>query len=55
MAITVRQFLDSGADSLGLSVAAGEKYLDRAVPEEVINRPGLALAGFLLARAPGRR
>ncbi|MBP7828495.1 MAG: HPr(Ser) kinase/phosphatase [Kiritimatiellae bacterium] len=47
MAITVRQFLDSGAASLGLAVAAGEKYLDRAVPEEVINRPGLALAGFL--------
>ena len=47
MAITVRQFLDTGAASLGLEVAAGEKYLDRAVPEEALNRPGLALAGFL--------
>jgi HPr kinase/phosphorylase len=47
MAITVRQFLDTGAASLGLTLVAGEKYLDRAVPEEALNRPGLALAGFL--------
>ncbi|MBU1694380.1 MAG: HPr(Ser) kinase/phosphatase [Verrucomicrobia bacterium] len=47
MGITVRQFLDTGGASLGLALVAGEKYLDRIVPEEALNRPGLALAGFL--------
>ena len=47
MSLTVRQFLDAGRDVLGLDVFQGEAHLDRVVREEAINRPGLALAGFL--------
>lgn len=47
MALTVRQFVDSGAACLKLKVAAGGAYLDRVIHEEALNRPGLALAGFL--------
>jgi HPr kinase/phosphorylase len=44
--ITVAQFLEAGAEDLGLSVAAGEKGLRRTIREVAINRPGLALTGF---------
>lgn len=47
MALTVRRFLDEGRDRLHLSVMAGESYLDRVIHEECLNRPGLALSGFL--------
>lgn len=47
MPITIRQFLDSGRASLDLSVVTGEAHLDRIIHEPVLNRPGLALAGFL--------
>ena len=47
MPLTVRRFWEAGRDSLGLNVECGEEHLDRPVPEEVLNRPGLALAGFL--------
>jgi HPr kinase/phosphorylase len=38
--------MDEGADRLSLSVIAGEKYLNRKLPEIAMNRPGLALTGF---------
>jgi len=44
--ITVRNFLEAGRKSLSLEIVAGEKYLDRPIPEQALNRPGLALAGF---------
>lgn len=47
MPLSVRKFYDAGKESLSLTVEAGEEFLDRMIPEEVINRPGLALAGFL--------
>lgn len=47
MALTVRRFLDGGRETLALTVEWGEEHLDRPIPEEVLNRPGLALAGFL--------
>lgn len=47
MALTVRRFLEAGRDALHLTVESGENHLDREVLEEVLNRPGLALAGFL--------
>ena len=46
MGITVRNFLEAGRKSLSLEIVAGEKYLDRPIPEQALNRPGLALAGF---------
>lgn len=46
MAITVNNFLEAGRQTLSLEILAGEKHLDRPIPEEAINRPGLALAGF---------
>ncbi len=45
--MTVRQFVEGGQRTLELEVFAGAEHLDRAVPEPAINRPGLALAGFL--------
>jgi len=46
MALTVREFYEQAADSLGLEVETGGDYLDNLVREESLNRPGLALAGF---------
>lgn len=46
MTITVSQFLEAGRQTLSLEVVAGDRYLGRPIPEEAINRPGLALAGF---------
>lgn len=45
--ITVREFLDADPDNLELSLVEGEAHLDRVIPEPMINRPGLALAGHL--------
>lgn len=47
MTLTVRSFLESGRDALDLGLLQGETLLDRLVREPAINRPGLALAGFL--------
>jgi len=47
VSLTVRQFYEAGRSSLALEMVQGEEHLDRAVPEPAINRPGLALAGFL--------
>ena len=46
MAVTVKEFLEAGRDSLGLEVMAGEAFLNRVIPETSLNRPGLAMAGF---------
>ncbi len=45
--MTVRQFFEGGQRTLELEVFSGAEHLDRVVPEPAINRPGLALAGFL--------
>ncbi len=47
MSLTVRQFFEAGQQPLGLEVFQGEEHLDRQIPEPAVNRPGLALAGFL--------
>ena len=46
MPITVRDFLAYSLEPLDLTVVHGGDYLDRVIPEEAINRPGLALADF---------
>ncbi len=46
MSLTVRQVLEDGREALGLQLVCGEAHLDRVIQEEVLNRPGLALAGF---------
>ncbi len=45
--VTVRSFLESGQRSMELELIAGEKWLNRSIPEAAINRAGLGLAGFL--------
>ncbi len=45
--VTVRTFLESGQRSMNLELIAGEKWLNRNIPEAAINRAGLGLAGFL--------
>ncbi len=47
MSLTVRDFYEAGRESLSLELIRGEKQLDRIIPEAALNRPGLALAGFL--------
>jgi len=44
--ITVSEFVEAGREGLALEVVAGERHLNKAIQEEAINRPGLALAGF---------
>jgi HPr kinase/phosphorylase len=46
VSITVKEFLEAGREPLMLEVAAGERHLKKLIPEEALNRPGLALAGF---------
>lgn len=46
MSLTVRQFLEAGKTSLVMEVESGEAFLDTEIPEEALNRPGLAMAGF---------
>jgi HPr kinase/phosphorylase len=47
VALTVRRLYEAGREPLALTLESGEACLDRMIPEEVLNRPGLALAGFL--------
>jgi HPr kinase/phosphorylase len=47
MTLTVRGLLEAGREALDLGLLQGETLLDRPVREPAINRPGLALAGFL--------
>jgi len=44
--ITVGNFFDNHAESLGLSLHGEKVGFDRLISEPAINRPGLALAGF---------
>lgn len=46
-AVTVRRFHEDACDKCKLELVGGEKGLDRVIREPAINRPGLALAGFL--------
>lgn len=46
MFITVKDFIGSASEDLELEVLSGEKNLHRPIKEPMINRPGLALAGF---------
>ncbi|HMO50819.1 MAG TPA: HPr(Ser) kinase/phosphatase [Kiritimatiellia bacterium] len=46
MTITLRQFFEAGRADLKLTIESGDGYLDHAIGEHSINRPGLALAGF---------
>jgi HPr kinase/phosphorylase len=47
VALTVRRLYEAGREPLSLTLECGETCLDRTIPEEVLNRPGLALAGYL--------
>ena len=47
MSLTVRDFYEAGREPLALELIRGERQLDRLIPEAALNRPGLALAGFL--------
>jgi HPr kinase/phosphorylase len=52
--ITVAAMLAAGKARLSLEMIAGEKGLDRLIDEAAVNRPGLALTGFLEHFAPRR-
>lgn len=45
-AVTIGRFFEAAQEKLHLEIEAGGEFLDRLIPEEAINRPGLALAGF---------
>ena len=53
-ACTVADFLEAGRERLSLSVIVGGRGLRRKIYEPIVNRPGLALAGFY-AHFPWRR
>ncbi len=52
--VSVERFLETGREPLQLRLVAGDKGLDRLVPEAALNRPGLALTGFFRYFAPHR-
>ena len=52
--IQVRAFLSEAAADLGLRLCAGASGLDREIFIPRIQKPGLALAGFLEYIHPGR-
>lgn len=52
--VTVEKFLKHGRDPLQLRLVAGGEGLSREIPEAALNRPGLALAGYLRFFAPHR-
>ena len=45
--ITVQEFLERHGDDLELSTEHPVTGLDRVIEEPAVNRPGLALAGFI--------
>ena len=45
--VTIEEFYVRNASSLGLRLLAGAGGLKRAIKEPTVNRPGLALAGFV--------
>jgi len=44
--VTVGEFLEHAKSLMPLTLQAGKEFLDTPITEEVINRPGLALADF---------
>jgi HPr kinase/phosphorylase len=46
LSVTVGSFLERAKSMMPISLHVGEDYLDKQIPEEAINRPGLALADF---------
>lgn len=44
---TVRDFYEAGRDKLSLEILAGSATMDRVIEEPILNRPGLAMTGFL--------
>jgi HPr kinase/phosphorylase len=52
--MAVRELLGESAEDLGLSLLAGAEGLDNVVNRARIQKPGLALAGFLEYIHPGR-
>ncbi len=44
--VTVGSFYENARTLMQLSLLSGADYMDRVIPEEAINRPGLALADF---------
>lgn len=46
MAVTVGDFFEAGKERLSLEIEAGNDFFRRPIPEESVNRPGLALSGF---------
>jgi HPr kinase/phosphorylase len=47
MTVTVQDFFNEGEALLSLEVESGERNFDKVIHEKAINRPGLALAGFM--------
>lgn len=47
MTVTVADFYERGKEPLSLDIAYGEEHMGRPIKEGALNRPGLALAGFL--------
>ena len=45
--LTVGDFIEKTKESLKIQLVAGENGLDRAVAIADVNRPGLALTGYL--------
>ncbi len=52
--ITVDHFFKENANGLGLRLVSGSQGLERVIREPTINRPGLALTGFIKYFASNR-
>ncbi|MGD9873276.1 MAG: HPr(Ser) kinase/phosphatase [Kiritimatiellia bacterium] len=46
MSVSVGQFYEAGKENLSLELEYGGEYFSRHIPEQALNRPGLALTGF---------
>ncbi len=45
--VSVSDFFGAGQDALGLEIVSGQDEMGRTISEPAMNRPGLALSGFL--------
>jgi len=45
--LTIQKFFDAASEALELRIRRGEQHMERSIPEPTLNRPGLALAGFV--------
>ena len=45
--LTIQEFFDAACETLELKVHQGKQHMERSIPEASLNRPGLALAGFV--------